>query len=259
VAGALVEVLACLADRDARPARGGADAGDRRVHGVLPEVVGLPVGDLLQQVRFGPAVDGRRGQDGVLQLGVLPAAEGALGQEPLAQSLKGQRLGPAGPAPVQRVRGQVKVVNQSKARWSSRMSSATASLLPQSNHVPYGRTRTRRGPRWRCDRRNQRKSRRSAPPWGFKAASRVAVQIWAFCAPVNRGPGSSAGTALARPARLSLYAAAAPDGCARGEQSVEPVSQAPAGRRPAANTAAGRARSPMSATGSPSTTSKSAS
>ena len=37
----------------------------------------------------------------------LPAAEGALGQEPLAESLQGQRVGPAGPAPVQRVRGEV--------------------------------------------------------------------------------------------------------------------------------------------------------
>jgi hypothetical protein len=107
-AAAFVEVLACLADRDARPARGGADAGDRRVHGVLPEVVGLPVGDLLQQVRFGPAADRRRGQDCALELGVLPSAEGALGQVPLAQSLQGQRLGPAGPAPLQRVRGEVK-------------------------------------------------------------------------------------------------------------------------------------------------------
>jgi len=53
-------------------------------------------------------VDGRRGQDCVLQLGVLPAAEGALGQVPLAQSLQGQRLGPAGPAPFQRVGGKVK-------------------------------------------------------------------------------------------------------------------------------------------------------
>ena len=42
----------------------------------------------------------------VLELGVPPAAEGGLGQEPLAQSLQGQRIGPAGPAPVQRVRGE---------------------------------------------------------------------------------------------------------------------------------------------------------
>jgi hypothetical protein len=47
-----------------RPRRGGADAGDRRVHSVMPEAVGLPGGDILQQVRSGPAVDGR-GQDGV--------------------------------------------------------------------------------------------------------------------------------------------------------------------------------------------------
>ena len=36
---------------------------------------------------------------------VAPAAEGGFGQEPIAQSLQGQRIGPAGPAPVQRVRG----------------------------------------------------------------------------------------------------------------------------------------------------------
>lgn len=37
-----------------RPAGGGADVGDRRVHGVLPDVVGLPRGDLVKQVRLGP-------------------------------------------------------------------------------------------------------------------------------------------------------------------------------------------------------------
>jgi hypothetical protein len=108
MAGALVQVLACLADRDACPAGGGADVGDCRVHGVLPEVVGLPVGDLIEQVRLGPAVDGRRGQYRVLELGILPSAEGALGQEPLAQPLQDQRPGPVDPAPRQRVRGQVK-------------------------------------------------------------------------------------------------------------------------------------------------------
>jgi len=76
------QVLACLAYRHARPAGGGADAGDRREQGVLPEVVGLPPGDLLEQVRLGPAMEGRCGQHCVLELCVLPAAEGALGQEP---------------------------------------------------------------------------------------------------------------------------------------------------------------------------------
>src|SRR5262252_4587636 len=59
---------------------------------------------LLQQVRLGPAVDGCRGQHRVLELRVLPTAEGAPGHEPLAYSLHGQRVSPAGPAPVQRVR-----------------------------------------------------------------------------------------------------------------------------------------------------------
>ena len=48
--------------------------------------------------------EGCCGQHRVLELRVFPAAEGALGQEPLAQSLQGQRVSPAGPAPVQRVR-----------------------------------------------------------------------------------------------------------------------------------------------------------
>jgi hypothetical protein len=51
------QVLSCLAHRDARPAGGGADAGDRREQRVLPQVVGLPPGDLIQQVRFGPAME----------------------------------------------------------------------------------------------------------------------------------------------------------------------------------------------------------
>jgi hypothetical protein len=84
VARVLAQVMACLAHWDARPAGGGADVGDRREQGVLPEVVGLPPGHLIKQVRFGPAVKGCCGQHRVLELRVLPAAEGALGQEPLA-------------------------------------------------------------------------------------------------------------------------------------------------------------------------------
>src|SRR6516162_437563 len=94
-ARALGQVLACLAYRHARPASGGPDVGDGREQGVLPEVVALPPGDLIQQVRVGPAMKGCRGQHCVLELPILPAAEVALGQEPLAQSLQGQRVGPA--------------------------------------------------------------------------------------------------------------------------------------------------------------------
>jgi hypothetical protein len=57
---------------------------DRREQGVLPEVVGLPPGDLIEQVRLGPAVEGCRGQHCVLELLVLPAMESVIGQEPLA-------------------------------------------------------------------------------------------------------------------------------------------------------------------------------
>jgi hypothetical protein len=84
VVRALGQVLASLPHRGARPAGGDADVGDRCAQGVLPEVVGLPPGDLLEQVRFGPAVEGCCGQDCVLELLVLPAVECVLGQEPLA-------------------------------------------------------------------------------------------------------------------------------------------------------------------------------
>src|SRR5712692_594056 len=72
------EFMACLADRHAGPVGGGADIGDRCEQGVLPEVVGLPPGDLVQHVGLGPAMGGRRGKDGELELSVLPSAEAAL-------------------------------------------------------------------------------------------------------------------------------------------------------------------------------------
>jgi hypothetical protein len=105
VAGLWFEILACLADWDARPAGGGADAGDRRVNGVLPQVAGLPAGDFLQQARFGPAVDGCRGQHCVPELGVLPSAEGTRAGTARAVP-PGPVARPAGPASLQRVRGQ---------------------------------------------------------------------------------------------------------------------------------------------------------
>jgi hypothetical protein len=84
VARALSQILACLAHRDARPAGGGADVGDRRDQCVQPEVAGLPSGDLIKQVRFGPALESGCGQHRVPELGVAPAAERALGPELLA-------------------------------------------------------------------------------------------------------------------------------------------------------------------------------
>ena len=95
-AKALGQALACLAHRCARPAGGGADVGDRGEQGVLAQVVGLPPGDLLKQVRFGAAMDGRCSQHCVLELVVFPAAEGALGQEPVA-SVQGKGGQPGWP------------------------------------------------------------------------------------------------------------------------------------------------------------------
>src|SRR5262249_20643492 len=68
VVWALGQLLACLADGHACLAGGGADVSDRREQGVLPEVIGLPPGDLIQQVRLGSAVERRSCQDGVLEL-----------------------------------------------------------------------------------------------------------------------------------------------------------------------------------------------
>ena len=44
----------------------------------------LDQGHLIKQVRFGPAMKGCCGLRRVLELRVFPAAEGGLGQEPLA-------------------------------------------------------------------------------------------------------------------------------------------------------------------------------
>ncbi len=82
VAGALAQDLAY---RHARLSGGDVDVGDRREQCVLPEVVSLPPpGDLIKEVRFGPAVESCSGWHCVLGLLVLPPAEGALGQEALA-------------------------------------------------------------------------------------------------------------------------------------------------------------------------------
>ena len=90
VARALGKVLACLAHRHGRPAGGGADERDRREQSVLPEVVALPPGDLIKQVRLGPAMQGRCGQHRVLDFVVLPAAEDI-------------QIAPAGPLPWMRM------------------------------------------------------------------------------------------------------------------------------------------------------------
>ena len=92
---------------DACSVGGGADVGDRCEQGVLPEVVGLPPGDLVEQVRFSPAAQRGRYEDCVLEFLVLPAAEGAFRQEPLSDPLQGQRVSTAGAAPVECVGGEV--------------------------------------------------------------------------------------------------------------------------------------------------------
>src|SRR6516162_6157678 len=64
----LGQVLACLAHWDASPVGGRADIGDCCEQGVLPKVAGLPPGDLIEQVRVGPAWQRCRYEDRVLEL-----------------------------------------------------------------------------------------------------------------------------------------------------------------------------------------------
>ena len=60
---ALGQFLAGLAHWHAGARGGGADVSDCGIQGVLPEVVGLPLGDLLQQVGLGSAAPRRRCQE----------------------------------------------------------------------------------------------------------------------------------------------------------------------------------------------------
>lgn len=59
--------------------------GHRSQAGVAPEVVGRPVGDFLEQVELGPAVEGRPRQDGVV-LG-MKQTDGVEGVEDVASRL----------------------------------------------------------------------------------------------------------------------------------------------------------------------------
>ena len=86
-----------------RPVGGGADIGNRCEHGVLPEVVGLPLDGLVEQVRLGSLEQRRHRQDSEPEFVLVSATERAVGQEPIRYPLEGHRIGPAGPTPVQRV------------------------------------------------------------------------------------------------------------------------------------------------------------
>jgi hypothetical protein len=82
------------------------DTYDRCEQGVLPEVVGLPPCDLVEQAGLDSDAQCRRCQHSELELAVFPAGERAPGQESLPYPLQGHRILPAGPAPVERVGGQ---------------------------------------------------------------------------------------------------------------------------------------------------------
>ncbi len=81
------QLLACLAGGHTGRVGGGTDVGDRRKKGVLSEVVGLPPGDLVQEIGLGSAAQRGGGQNGELELVLIPSTECALGQEPVLDSL----------------------------------------------------------------------------------------------------------------------------------------------------------------------------
>ena len=89
-----------------RSTGGDADVRNRREEGVLPEIVGLPPDDFVEQVGFDPSMLCRCCEDGKLELPLVAAPECALGQEPFQHPFQGHRICPAGPGPVEGVDGQ---------------------------------------------------------------------------------------------------------------------------------------------------------
>ena len=85
---------------------GHADVGDCGVGGVAPEVVCLPVGDLVQQVDLNSAVPRRGGENGELQLGPVSTGDLAVGQEPLPETGQLDGTSPIDGGPVERLGGQ---------------------------------------------------------------------------------------------------------------------------------------------------------
>lgn len=127
-----------------RPVGGGTDVGDGCEQRVLPEVVGLSPDNFVEQVGLGPAMQGCRDQHGLLELLVLPAAEGGFRQEPVPDLFQGQRTGAAGPRA--RCRRHDRGVGDAGARDAGAMSRASSaqprrmarpgSLGWQDDHVP---------------------------------------------------------------------------------------------------------------------------
>jgi hypothetical protein len=104
VAEVLGQVLACLAHRHTRPAGHGADIGDRRERAYCQKSSFCH--QATSSSRSGSVPPWRVAAASTANWSFFFAGRGTpLGQEPLAQSRQGQRVGPAGPAPVQRVRG----------------------------------------------------------------------------------------------------------------------------------------------------------
>ena len=88
VARPLGQLLACPAHGRTGPVGGGTDVGDRGVQGVLPEVIGLSPGDLVEQIRLA-APARRTGASGAAVRGMCARAGTAAGSPPRAAALPG--------------------------------------------------------------------------------------------------------------------------------------------------------------------------
>ncbi len=121
--------------------------------------------------------------------------------------------------------------------------------------------------KWRAQTVITRGSRSAAHVLGQQVSDQRERCLPLILGEIVPGPEAAGARAREEPCGLAPRAGSASGHSRRraaprtgGAHSVEPVHQAArAGRRPPANTAVGRARAPISATGSPSTTSRSAS
>jgi len=106
LAGPFGQFPAGLGHGHSGPVCGGADVQDRGEECVLPEVVGLPPGDLVEQVRLGAAVKRGGGEHRVLELAPVLASPRILGQEPFPRPFQGYRVCTARSCPGERIGGE---------------------------------------------------------------------------------------------------------------------------------------------------------
>jgi hypothetical protein len=78
--------MSCLVTAIADAPGGGADVGDGREQGVLPEAIGLLPGDLIKQVRFGPVMEAAAASTAIMFATGYTSVNGAPGTARRRQS-----------------------------------------------------------------------------------------------------------------------------------------------------------------------------